>query len=93
MSDESRRGSDNTAIVALMVALPLIYAFSVGPVIFVMEKFHASSSVRGAVETFYAPVLWLYDNTVLKQPLEATSSGGKSWPTNELERRCSTGSG
>jgi len=69
MSDDSRRGSESTAIFVPLL-LPVIYMLSIGPVIFAVEKLHAKSSMQKPVMTFYAPMSWLHDHTALKQPIE-----------------------
>ncbi|MCX6847461.1 MAG: hypothetical protein NTY98_00915 [Verrucomicrobia bacterium] len=71
MSDDTSRSSNSTAIMALMIALPLFYGFSIGPAIYFTEKFHPSASIEKPLKAFYAPVLWLHANTFLKQPLES----------------------
>lgn len=70
-ADNSRQSSNSSAIAAVVVLLPLLYAFSVGPAIYCMEKFHATASVKAPLRTFYAPLVLLHDHTFLKQPLES----------------------
>jgi hypothetical protein len=69
MSDDSRRGSESTAIFVLLL-LPVIYMLSIGPVIFAVEKLHAKSAMQKPVMTFYAPILWLHEHTALKKPID-----------------------
>jgi len=69
--DSSRQNSSSSAIGALLVALPLLYAFSMGPVAFLVEKYHVMSSMGAPVRTFYMPMIWLHEHTSLKQPLES----------------------
>jgi len=44
-----------------------IYVLSVGPVFAMIE--YANYGKQSA-ETFYGPVIWLHDETLLKKPLE-----------------------
>lgn len=55
---------------ALMVALPLVYLLSIGPVAFVCEKTSSTTSIRNTVLAVYAPIIWLHDHTPMKMPLE-----------------------
>jgi len=52
----------------LLIALPLLYVLSIGPVAAITIR--TSRSDREFVEQFYAPVIWLHDHTPLKKPLE-----------------------
>lgn len=56
---------------AVMVLLPLIYAFSIGPAVFMFNKYSALQPMGDAAADFYAPVLWLNEHTSLKQPIES----------------------
>ncbi len=73
MSDDISRSSDKNSagLMAVLLVLPLVYLLSFGPVGFLLEKFHAPMSMRPYVLAFYRPVIWLHDNTPLKQPIEA----------------------
>lgn len=55
---------------ALLIVLPLVYGLSVGPLGYLLEKFHAPMTWRPYVGAFYHPVIWLHDNTPLKKPIE-----------------------
>ncbi|WP_395742643.1 hypothetical protein [Prosthecobacter sp.] len=68
MSD-AKGSSNSAALVALIVALPLLYAFSSGPVVFALKKFPAVRHMEDAAGTFYAPMIWLHENAALKRPL------------------------
>lgn len=72
MSEEFGNKADrNTAgLMALLIALPLVYALSVGPMAYLLDKFHAPMTWRVYVVAFYQPVIWLHDNTSLKKPIE-----------------------
>jgi hypothetical protein len=50
-----------------LAALPMLYVLSIGPVVMIADK--AGLSPR-PFRKFYAPVIWLHDHTVLKQPIE-----------------------
>jgi hypothetical protein len=52
---------------ALLLAVPILYVLSMGPVVAISEK-----TGRGgeAVKTFYAPIIWLHNHTILAKPLE-----------------------
>jgi hypothetical protein len=69
--DESPGGAAFWAAAALVVVvliLPVLYVLSIGPVVAVLEKMGAGHEMA---EVFYAPVIWLHDHTLLKEPLEA----------------------
>ncbi|WP_395742642.1 hypothetical protein [Prosthecobacter sp.] len=72
MSDDSRSPKDKSSagLVALIMALPLCYVLSIGPAGYLLEKFHAPPTWRPYVLTVYKPVIWLHDNTSLKEPIE-----------------------
>ena len=53
---------------ALLIALPLFYVLSIGPVAEITIRMDRSN--LEFVEKFYASVLWLHDRTPLKEPLE-----------------------
>jgi hypothetical protein len=70
MSEEREDQSSSrkfSAAVAILLAVPLLYVLSVGPVEAVSQKIPSS---RGAVRQFYAPVIWLRNNTTLQKPLD-----------------------
>lgn len=73
MSEDFRHKPDRNAagLVALLFVLPLVYALSVGPMAYLMDKFHAPMTWRPYVVAFYQPLIWLRDNTSLKAPLDA----------------------
>jgi hypothetical protein len=68
MSTEA--GSSNGAAMALIVALPLVYLLSIGPVAFICEKTSSTTSIRNTALAVYAPIIWLHDHTPMKMPLE-----------------------
>lgn len=70
-ADNSRSSPSSSAIVAVVVLLPLIYALSFGPAAFVFNKYSALKPMENAALAFYAPLFWLHENTSLKQPLQS----------------------
>jgi len=69
MSAESKRtGSGAAVALVLALLLPILYVLSIGPVGALVEKTGVGEE---AAWVFYAPVIWLHDNTPLKEPLEA----------------------
>lgn len=69
-TDNSRQSSNSTAIAAVMVALPLLYAFGIGPTVFMFSKYPALQPMEDAATAFYAPVFWLDEHTALNKPIE-----------------------
>lgn len=55
------------ATFAVLVALPLLYVLSVGPVAMCVERF--APNMRRPVQAFYLPLRWLHDATPLREPL------------------------
>lgn len=70
-ADSARQGSNSTAIGALMTLLLLLYAFSIGPVAFMFNKYPALQPMQDPAAAFYAPVFWLDEHTSLKQPIDS----------------------
>jgi hypothetical protein len=69
MSDEAKSSRGQTALVLVIgLAVLALYVLSVGPVGAVVEH---SGFGEDAARVFYAPLIWLHHNTVLKEPLEA----------------------
>lgn len=72
MNDEPPAKSSHTAAwSAVIVALPLMYVLSIGPVAYLAHKLGMYSAASGLAQAFYAPVIWLHDHTVCKAPLES----------------------
>ncbi len=63
--DRDRDGTPAWA--TLLAALPVLYVLSLGPVILLAKK---SGLPQASLRAFYAPLIWLHDHTLLKQPLE-----------------------
>lgn len=55
-------------ITAVLLMAPVVYVLSFGPADYAMKCCNA----RGVkiVLTVYAPVVWLHDHTLLREPLE-----------------------
>jgi len=68
-NDESPRHSRTTWL-SLVVFIPFIYVLSVGPVLKVLESAGHNAASQRFIETFYYPLILLYDNTPLRSPLE-----------------------
>jgi hypothetical protein len=58
-----------TTMLWLLMLLPVLYLFSFGPVLALVEQ-SGNRSVRDGVAVLYEPVGWLHDPTILKRPLE-----------------------
>jgi len=68
MESSPSRGSGVVPLVlAILILVPIFYVLSVGPVVAIIEK---TGRGREAAVIFYAPVIWLHDNTPLEKPLE-----------------------
>lgn len=68
MESSPSRGSGVVPLVlAILVLVPILYVLSIGPVVAVLKK---TGTGEEAVLVFYAPVIWLHENTPLKEPLE-----------------------
>jgi hypothetical protein len=53
--------------IAFLIALPLLYILSIGPVALCCQKLRGNTQ---DVKEFYFPVIWLHEHTILKKPLE-----------------------
>ena len=54
-----------------MTLLPILYVLSIGPVAKSLSVMGASSEVINVAKAFYWPLIWLHENTFLKELLEA----------------------
>ena len=54
----------------VIVILPVIYALSIGPVIYWMERHRPARGPDPWLQTFYGPLLWADEHTPLKKPLD-----------------------
>ncbi|WP_395742644.1 hypothetical protein [Prosthecobacter sp.] len=68
-TDRARPSSHFTGLAALSIALPLLYALSIGPVAYMLVKYPSLKPMEGAAATFYAPMLWSCHYTSFEQPL------------------------
>jgi hypothetical protein len=57
-------------VFGVIVALPILYVLSVGPVAKGIELATGNKSPPQWARDFYAPLRWLHDNTPLATPLE-----------------------
>ncbi len=68
MSRPALRPNETSIIlVTLGVVLPMIYVLSIAPVAKVLDTLGVSTKTG---KIFYAPVIWLHDETPLREPLE-----------------------
>lgn len=65
---EENSGRSLAIWVALVVALPFIYALSVGPAGALTKNMPPSTIQK--VRQFYYPLVWLHENTPLRRPIE-----------------------
>lgn len=72
MNQENEESSKHgrTTWLALVVLVPFVYVLSVGPVIKILSSTGHPAASERFIETFYYPLILLYDNTPLKRPLE-----------------------
>lgn len=63
---EGRSTAEAIYIPLALVLLPVLYVVSIGPVIAFVEW---KGLPYEPFETFYMPVIWLYEHTPLKTPL------------------------
>jgi hypothetical protein len=68
MTEEREQRSSHGGFGWIALAVLLIYVLSIGPVAAIAQR---SGSGRTAVRHFYAPIIWLHNNTPLQKPLEA----------------------
>jgi hypothetical protein len=66
MADKRRKGSGWFVFLTLAL-LPVAYLLSFGPADYAVK--YTGRGVK-ALMTVYAPVVWLHDHTVLREPLE-----------------------
>jgi hypothetical protein len=68
MNEEREQKSSYGGFVWIALTVPLFYVLSIGPVAAVAKR---SGSRGTAMTQFYAPIIWLHNNTFLRKPLEA----------------------
>lgn len=66
MTPDDEKPNYVARVLGILIAL-LLYVLSFGPAAHVIYRLGA----YGALDTVYAPVLWLYRNTPLRDPLDA----------------------
>jgi hypothetical protein len=66
-AEVNRPGHSGGTLAWFILAAPLLYILSVGPVAAIWIKFKLPEA---PLETFYAPLIWLHGHTPLKEPLE-----------------------
>lgn len=68
MSEENKDKSRGLfLVIAVAIALPLLYVLSVGPSLVIWKKF---PKTQPAMLEIYFPLIWLEGHTVLQKPLE-----------------------
>ncbi|QDU40574.1 hypothetical protein Mal4_49320 [Maioricimonas rarisocia] len=76
---EGRRGDWWMCGFSWLLALPMIvilYVLSIGPVVCIAEK---TGINQKPLRTFYMPVVWLHEETPLREPLD---KWGELWGWN-----------
>ena len=62
----------NAGVTTALIALPILYALSIGPVAYTLVHNHpVNPRLMAAVNAFYKPLELLYEHTPLKVPLDA----------------------
>ena len=66
---ENHNDKDNRSslLIVGLLSLPFLYILSIAPVAWLYKTMAWSET---SIRTFYMPVVWLHDNTFLKEPLE-----------------------
>jgi hypothetical protein len=67
MADDARKSGGWRRIAPVLLLLAVVYVLSVGPAEVAVAR---AGKGREAARTFYAPLIWLRDNTPLKRPLD-----------------------
>ncbi len=71
MSEDKKPNNHATAWIVTLIALPVLYVLSWGPVMSLCGNGTIPYTALPWVGQFYLPVWWLYHNTPLKKPLDA----------------------
>jgi hypothetical protein len=66
-NETKSRSHGFSLVIGLLIALPLLYVLSIGPVALCAKK---TSTDPQTLRVFYRPVIWLHDHTPLEKPLE-----------------------
>lgn len=81
--EHARKPNALTWVMYFIIALPVLYLLSTGPMFFVLEKYFASEMAEPWTNTFFTPYAWLCDNTPLEKPLEAYTNW---WMSQEIPK-------
>lgn len=68
-SERSKRGAAPLALVGLFL-LPVLYVLSLGPAVWLYNAQQGQGPAAEVLETIYAPLGWLHENTPFQGPLE-----------------------
>jgi len=72
MNSESRRSRSGAALALVMVILlPMLYVLSIGPAAMLVQMTGTEQELAPVLQVFYFPVIWLHENTPLREPLDA----------------------
>jgi len=66
VSEESARKTSWGAVVLVLVLVVALYVLSFGPAAVIANR---AKATRPVLEVVYAPLIWLYENTPLREPL------------------------
>jgi len=80
MASQPRRVRGSAALVlSLVVLVPILYVLSVGPAVMLVELTGTEDELGPALNVVYYPVVWLYENTLLEEPIEAYVALWRDW--------------
>ncbi len=71
MSEDKQRSNHTTAWIVTLIALPVLYVLSWGPVLGLNYNDRIPDAAWPWLVKFYQPVIWLNHNGPLQKPLEA----------------------
>ena len=78
-SQPGRRQSGAVVAIAIAILLPILYVLSIGPVVMFVEMTGTEQELGPVLRVVYYPVVWLYENTLLQDPLEAYIGFWSGW--------------
>ena len=78
-SQPGRRQGGAVVAIAIAILLPILYVLSVGPAVMFVEMTGTEQELGPVLGVVYYPVVWLYANTWLKEPLEAYVGFWRDW--------------
>ena len=70
-SQPGHRQSAAVVAIAIVILLPILYVLSIGPAVMFMDMTGTEQELWPVFTAVYYPVIWLYANTWLEEPLEA----------------------